>query len=407
MAKNLLFSILLGCFSFTCSLAQQQSVTWLNSHALPVDTNDKNNKSYFSSLANQLKGNKICGLAEASHGTHEFSIEKNRIIKYLITQENYKYIGFEFGYSAIAPINNYLLTGKGNLKQLMKPLRLFNTNEIYELFQWVKTYNDSQSLKNKVTLFGFDTNYIESDIDASATYSADYLTAHTQQYSNAQAAISVLKKITAPDLGFFDLSDEDVAVISHLNDEIKLKGPAAVDDSGQFKKYISLLYQLSLLSNPLARDEFMAENIADYQQESKAKTIIWGHNIHLAKDTTMAKCKGMGYHLKQRYHNQYYAIGFDTFKGTVNVLDDDNEKLVHHNFETQPESFSALFAKAKFPVFFIAFSNTKDDPFYNIEGNITNIYANWSKSQILPMRPGIDFDGLVFIRETSASIPLD
>lgn len=405
MTKNLLFSILFTGFSFACSLAQQQSLTWLNSHALPIDANDTNNGAYFSSLSNQLKETKICGLAEASHGTHEFSIEKNRIIKYLITHENYRSIGFEFGYSAMAPINNYLSTGKGDLKQLMQPLRLFNTKEIYELFQWVKTYNDSQSLKNKVTLFGFDTNYIESDIDASATYAAEYLTTHAQQYRNAQAAIPVLKKITAPDLGLFDLSEEDMAVISHLNDEIKLKGPAAVDDSGQFKKYVSLLYQGTLLSNPLARDEFMAENIANYQQESKAKTIIWGHNIHLAKDTTMAKCKGMGYHLKQKYHEQYYALGFDTFKGNVTVLDDD--KFVQQSFEIQPESFSALFAKAKFPTFFIAFSNSKDDPFYNVEGNITNIYANWSKSQILPMRPGVDFDGLIFIRESTASVPLD
>ncbi|AYN04278.1 hypothetical protein EAG11_08830 [Flavobacterium sp. 140616W15] len=404
MTKNFLYSVLFSCFFSFCTFAQGQSLNWINSHAIPITNNENDNKIFYSRLTNLLKDNKICGLGEASHGTHEFYTEKNHIIKYLVTNSQYKTIGFEFGYSAMAPINTYLLTGKGDLKQLMKPLRLFNTSEIYDLFEWVKTYNASKPLKDKVTLFGFDTNYIKSDVDASANFCSAYLIKNVSHYTNGQAAIPVLKKIATPDFPIYELSDEETEIISKLNAEVKLKGTATIKDHNEFKKYVSLLYQSTLVSNPLARDKFMSENLIDFQQENKNKTIIWGHNIHFAKDTNMPKAEGMGYHLKQKYGNEYYAIGFDTYKGNVTVLEGNN--YVQQSFEALPKSYSALFAEAKFPNFFISFDSSEESPFYNANGNITNIYSSWTNAIALPMKPGIDFDALIFIRETTPSIIL-
>ncbi|TSD65948.1 erythromycin esterase family protein [Inquilinus sp. KBS0705] len=401
MTKKLLCFLLFTCLSATYTLAQQATINWVNNNALSIDSNAK----YLPFLANQLKGNTILGLAEASHGTHEFSTEKARIINYLITHAGYRSIGFEFGYSPMEKINNYLLTGKGDLKKLMEPMRLFKTQEIYDLFRAIKVYNDGQPVKNKVSLFGFDTDYFKADIDSSARYCVNYLTSHPQQYKNTKAAIAVLKRISATDFGnLYEMSEDETSTLSDLLDEAK-KAATATNEDSELRKRVSLLYQGTLLGNPLARDEFMAENIANQQQQTKAKTIIWSHNIHVAKDTTMAQCKGMGYYVKQKYHNAYYTIGFDTFKGSVHVLDDDT--FVKHLFEGKPGSLSATFAAAKLPHFFIPFGNTTADPLYNIAGNITNIYANWGNRLTLPMRPGVDFDGLIFIRETTASIILE
>lgn len=405
MAKKNLLSILIGFIFITYSNAQQQAIplTWIDSNAVSIENNNSN--TYLSRLSKTLKGTTILGLGEASHGTHEFFLEKNRIIKHLITYEKYKSLGFEFGYSAIAPINNYLQNGKGDLTELMQPLRLFNTKEIYDLFQWIKIYNDSQSLKNKVNLFGFDTNYIKSDIDASAKYSVNYLIKNAGLFVNTKYYTAVLNKIADAELiNIYDLSSEEIEIISKLNEEIKSKSKLNNNDFVQFKKHISLLHQATLLSNPLARDKFMAENIIDFQANNKTKTIIWAHNVHLSKDTTMAECQGMGYHLKEKYSNQYYAIGFDTFQGSVNVIN--NNEFILHDFEATPGSFSSLFVKAKYPKFFISFNNLKDRPVYSTPNTITNIFANWTENRELPIKPGVDFDGLIFIRETTASIEL-
>jgi erythromycin esterase-like protein len=405
MYKKSILVLLLICFSLTHSFAQEAPVKWLNNYAMPIDSNGKGKVGYLAYLAKQLNTNTICGLAEASHGTHEFSEEKKRIIKYLIQNQNYKAIGFEFGYSPMAAINNYLQTGKGDLKQLMKPLRLFNTKEIFDVFEVIKTYNDRQQPAGKVTLFGFDMDYFKNDIDSSAIYCKSYLLQHTGLYSNAAAVLPVLAQIAKPgDNNLYELSDGEIDALAALNAELKAKSTAADKNSREFKKRLSLLYQGTQLGNPLNRDEFMAGNLADFQQANQSKTIIWGHNLHLAKDTTIAGCKGMGYYIRKKYGSQYYALGFDAFKGSVTVLDGD--EFVQHSFTAQPTSFSATFAAAKLPAFFLPFKVTEGDPFYGVTKNITNIYANWGNTQALPIRPGIDFDGMIFIRETTASVPL-
>lgn len=400
MAKKLLLSILFTYFSFTYCVAQQQPLNWVDAHAVSIDSN----KNYLPYLAAGLKGNTILGLGEASHGTHEFSVEKNRIIQYLITHQNYRSVGFESAYSVMDRINTYVLTGKGDLKQMMQPLRLFSNKEIYGLFKAIKAYNDGQPLKNKVSIFGFDIDYTKADVDSSASYCLNYLGKHPDVYVHDKAAMPVLKRITAPDFGnLYEMADDEMAIISDLNNEVKTK-VQSTEGYGKFKKYLSLLYQGTLVSNPLARDEFMAENIATTQQESKAKTIIWSHNVHVAKDTTMAMCKGMGYYVKQKYGSQYYTIGLDTYKGSVNSIVDD--AFQNNSFEMQPSSLSALFAKAKFPSFFVSVDNAQGNPLYNVAGNITNIFSNWGRMRTLQIRPGIDFNALLFIRETTASTEL-
>nr|WP_294946876.1 erythromycin esterase family protein [uncultured Mucilaginibacter sp.] len=406
MLKFTAFAFLPFFISVTCCFAQSPTIAWLNEHALPVDSTGKGNQVYLSALARELKNNTIIGLAEASHGTHEFSVEKTRIIKYLIEHQNYRSIGFEFGYSPMAAINNYLQTGKGDLKQLMKPLRLFKTKEILNLFETIKTYNDNQPAKDKVTLFGFDMDYFKNDIDSSAVYCKNYLEHNANLYINGRAALPVLEQIAKPgDNNLYELSDREVDALKALSDEAKAKGNSSIKNSTEFIKRLSLLYQGTQLGNPLNRDEFMADNLLEVQQASKAKTIIWGHNLHLAKDTTIAACKGMGYYVRKNYGSQYYAIGFDTFKGRVTVLDGD--EFVQHTFQTEPNSFSATFANAKFPAFFVSFNNPEGNPFYNVSKNITNIYANWGDTLSLPIRPGIDFDAMIFIKETTAAVPLE
>ncbi|OOQ59726.1 erythromycin esterase family protein [Mucilaginibacter pedocola] len=384
----------------TCSFAQSPNLSWINTHATPIDSSGKNDKNFYAALSTELKGNTIVGLAEASHGTREFSIEKTRIIKYLIEHENYKAVGFEFGYSPMAAINSYVQTGKGNLTELMQPLRLFKTQEFLELFKTIKAYNDGQPAANKVTVFGFDTDYFPTDIKASAAYCKKYLIEHAGVYKNEKTAATALESIARPDAGaLYELADGDVEGLAALLEELKAKGV-----TGEFVKRLSLLYQGTLLGNPLARDEFMAQNLAGIQGESKAKTIIWGHNMHLAKDTTMAACKGMGYYVKKKYAEKYYAVAFDTFTGTVNVLDEDD--FVEHPFTTQANSYSAVFATAKYPEFFLPLKNIDNNPLFGQTNNITNIYASWNRSGVLPMRPGIDYDGVVFIRDTRSSVPL-
>lgn len=300
----------------TFGFSQNKAIKWINKNAHPIKS-DHSNVDDFSFLKSELKDKTVVALGEASHGTHEFFFQKGRMIKFLITKLGYKTLGFEFPESFITPVNQYLQGEKDDLKKIMDNFFMYQTEEIYNIFQWIKEYNNTQAKENKVVVFGYDK--------------------------------------------------ED--------------------------------YQ----SRPLERDKLMAENAINYLKPRPAKSIFWAHNVHLGKDTTMARFEAMGYHLKKEYGNQYYALCFDTYQGTVNVLSDG--AFEKHEFTAAINSFSELFATAKYASFYVSF--LKENPLNGQRNLITNIYSNWDpnpqKKKSLPMKPGIDFDGLFFIKTTSAS----
>lgn len=310
-----LYCTLVGS-SILSAQAQIDTLNWINKNAYPLKADTALSLNDLAFLSSALKGNMVLGLGEASHGTREFYNQKRRIIEYLTTKLKYRNVGFEFSDLTMEPINQYVINGKGDLKELMKDMRLYNTKEIYGIFQFLKQFNEHRSQNDKVSLFGFDR----------AAFAGD----------------------------------------------------------------------------PFTRDEKMAGIIVQNNKSQPRKTIIWAHNVHIAKDTTMARFNAMGCFLKQHFGERYYAIGFDTFKGSVNVLDD--RDFVKYDFMTGHNSYSRLFAGAMYENFFITFQ--KPGPFFGIKNNITNIYSNWVASRMLPIKAGVDFDAILFLRLTNASVEL-
>jgi erythromycin esterase-like protein len=308
--------IICFCILFFTTTGHSQHLNWINKNAYPIQNVSSKNTD-LSFLSTELNGNIILGLGEASHGTHEFFIQKKRIIQYLITNLNYKLIGFESTASQMELINQYLQSGEGSLKAFMKNLGLYNSTEIYDMLTWIREYNKTTSPSDRVILFGFDSQDFWSD--------------------------------------------------------------------------------------PYTRDKLMSDKIIENQKKTGTKTVLWSHNVHIAKDTTMAQLKAMGSYLKQELDQKFYAMGFDTYKGSVNIITDG--KFEKHDFLAQENTFSSMFAEAKNERFFLPF-NKKPNPFVGIKNHITNIFSNWTETRSLPIKPGLDFDGLIFIKETSASIQL-
>jgi erythromycin esterase-like protein len=305
-------------FVLLCALnaSGQESLGWINKNAYELQSDLDSTNNDLSFLSNELRGKSIFGLGEASHGSREFYLQKARIIEYLISKCNFQMLSFESPQSTMVPINIFVQTGEGNLKELMKHMGLYSTEEIYNLFQWIRGYNKDKAAEYRVVLSGLD--------------SEDYW------------------------------------------------------------------------GDPYTRDKFMTENLIKSYEAKKRKTIVWTHNVHIMKDTT-SNSLSMGSYLNQHFKNEFYALGFDTFKGTVNVLKEG--EFESHNFQAVASSFSNILAQAKDKSFFLPFH--KESPFTGTTTSITNIYSNWQgPPKPLLIKPGIDFNGIVFIRETSPSIKL-
>ncbi|MEJ5962723.1 erythromycin esterase family protein [Pedobacter immunditicola] len=303
--------IFLLLFAFTAT--GQVSLSWVNKNAYELKSDATNKDLLF--LSKELKGKNIVGLGEASHGTREFYLQKARIIEYLINKCEFKLLCFESPQATMAPINIYLQTGEGNLRELMRHMYLYSTEEIFNLFERIRQYNKGKVTEDKVVLMGMDHE--------------DYW------------------------------------------------------------------------GDPYTRDKLMTENLIRSYKVRKSKTIVWTHNVHMLKDT-ISNSLAMGSYLNQHFGNAFYAIGFDTFKGMVNVLHDGEFEML--TFQAQANSLSNMLAQARYKTFFLPFP--QQSPFIGTTSLITNIYANRQEPKPLPIKPGVDFDAIIFIRDTSASIKL-
>ncbi|WP_256003462.1 erythromycin esterase family protein [Pedobacter deserti] len=155
--------------------------------------------------------------------------------------------------------------------------------------------------------------------------------------------------------------------------------------------------------DPFSRDSFMAKNVIDIVKDNDMKVILWAHNVHIMKDTT-AEYLPMGGHLQKHFGDRYFALALDTYQGSVSVLDQ-HRNFESHQFQTNENTLSGLMSKANSGRFYLKF-NEKTDPFHVGTSLITNIYSNWGTQKTLPIRPGKDFDAILFIRQTTHSIEL-
>lgn len=290
--------------------AQETDLKWLNENIVDLT-------SYHPKLKQDLTGVEVLMLGEASHGTKEFYLEKNEVIKYLIANDDYTQIGFEHLDAAFAKINDFIQGKTNDLFAAMKDLRAYRTQEFVELFGWLKAYNLKHP-DRKVAVFGF----------------------HKE--------------------GFYD---------------------------------------------PFTRDQLMAEEVARVKKATKAKLILWGHNIHAAKNKTMPEISAMGDYLKETYAKKFFNIAFDTYEGSVRTMNWSDDKgytfAVNQLPIVEKESFTWLFGQAKYPGFYVRF--TDDSPFALQTKKITNIMVGWKAPFALPTMIGKDFDALIFIKKTSES----
>lgn len=158
--------------------------------------------------------------------------------------------------------------------------------------------------------------------------------------------------------------------------------------------------EMRLLGDPLGRDSVMAANC--FKMIDKRKTIVWGHNVHLFKNPELFRGhKSLGCYLYDKLLEQYYMLGFDTYKGSANVLEDG--KLVVQAFAANNNSFSSIASNTKYERFFVSFKD-KSNPFSGASHDITNIYSTRTRITSITIKPGIDLDALIFIRETTPSV---
>jgi erythromycin esterase len=356
-----------------------------------------------------FKNVRVFGFGEATHGTKEFFDIKIKFLKYLVKNQGVRNFAIEASYGNCVAINNYIKGGNQNLRELLANMRLwtYNTEEISSLIVWMKAYNSDKMQSDQLNFYGIDI----MDCSNSAKMISEFI--KQLQYVDVVKFLEILNYYASQNNSIIL---KEKILIDNMNIMIKLK--EVIENSTLEEKDFYVTLQNSIVQyinfrinySQETRDKEMSENVNQILVSSggDSKIFIWAHNFHVKKNKIDYSNKSMGYFLKQKYGNEYYSVGFDFATGTFNAYNIKSNKVEKYYInETLKNTSSELLNESKFGSFFLDFKVVNEvraiNDYINSKVNYREIGSAYSPKMINREKLNDAYDGLIFVKETTAS----
>jgi erythromycin esterase len=335
-AKCVLLYLIGSLFLASVSVAQDTTeivTAWLKQNSIPIKYIEAGNGfSDLQALKKILQGAQVVGLGEATHGTQEFVKMKHRLIEFLVTQMGFTALALESSYSNCQPINDYILTGKGDLATVLtgQGYTAWDTEEFSSLLDWLRSYNQKVPDERKVRFYGLDVlsfcgvgrekvlAYIkryapeeEKSTDSLFDVLADEEEKWPRRLNQAvlQSAFMPLHEL----IGYFTMNKDKLVASSSPGEWEQTYKYLEVMQDGLFVNMQDV--PAAFASQQLQRDEYMAQNLLYILKKEKpgTKFMVWEHNWHIGNRSDDSS---LGYHLRQALADKYYSIGLQCYEGT-------------------------------------------------------------------------------------------
>ena len=298
MSKLLFFTLILSLYSLrSFSQAEVQDViAHLNTHIRPIKTISANaDPEELLFLKETLKDRELVSLGEVTHGTKEVFEYKDKLVRFLVSQMDFRAIAFESDYLSLERIDEYI-NGKTDSLVFLFGTPLISANR--PMIEWLRNFNLTKADSEKVHVYGLEARGFSNIINK-------ILKIHPEIDANNR---TVLESISKTD--YNKLKREDINKLKTVMDDLP-------------KDFYS-----TLLNQVLGgyyetkfgfRDAYMAENATDLKEKARnQKLIVWAHNGHVSK-TALFKKPSLGTHLYERYGDKYFVIATDFNHGNVYV----------------------------------------------------------------------------------------
>lgn len=283
----------------------------------------------------------VC-LGESRHDIHEQFLIKHRIVRYLVEELGFRVFLLEGSLPYSRRIDTYLLTGQGNIEEIMADMPgwfLWDTTEILDMILWMRDYNSNPENTKKIRFYGIDIVAPNDALRQVFSFMEINDPIALEEFGNREYSRDLIHDEMWPQTrqAYLAFSDQEQKLLdknySELYDHL-IRNEAEYTRLSSYQEYAWIVQMAfcaneankmfsadSRLSLGLARDQAMAQNalwIRD--QMSDEKLIIWAHNVHISKDEfTMTleegSIKGMGYLLEKELDDEMISIGAAFNKG--------------------------------------------------------------------------------------------
>ncbi|MDY0199970.1 MAG: erythromycin esterase family protein [Tenuifilaceae bacterium] len=334
MKYTLGFLFIFGSMFFSAQNIEQK--------VIPLD-GDASLDSLISAAANK----ELVLLGEASHGTHEYYLWRDKISRRLILELDFSFIAVEGDFASLYHLNRYVKNLDGAAKSakevLLKldrwPTWMWANEEVVALAEWLRSHNDKLPQDKKVGFYGMDvydewnskkvvldllktTNqthylYVKEQYECFNPHKGDsWSYAHAVRYGKgncAAATKNVVEFIRNNRSNFPELSDD---IYFYL-----LQNSIVVHNAEEFyRESVASEGRISWNSRVHHMHGTVNDLLNLYGVNSKG--IVWAHNTHIgdAEYTSMRNTgeRNIGQLTREGLGNDnVLLVGFTTYKGKV------------------------------------------------------------------------------------------
>ena len=416
--------------------------TWLKQHAFPLKTIEPaKGFSDLQPLKETWKDIQVIGLGEATHGTREFFLIRHRLIEFLVTQLGFTDLILEAPYASCQPINDYILTGKGDRATVLTGQGYipWDTEEFSALVDWMRSYNQRAPDEKKVRFHGMDVAYNGIGrgvvLDYLRQLAPEQMTATDTLFQTLAAEEERWPgRLDQRTLQSTFIPLQQLCTFLSTNKE-KMIAASSAEAWERVSKFADVMQQwvvtniedttlphLPKLKPGLdRRDNYMIENVRYLlnQAQPNAKFIIWAHHSHIGGNNHRGPV--IGSYLKERLGNGYYALDVDcnlgTFQTRVVQSDGSLGELKADTIPAGPkQSFSWYLSNVGKSPFFVDLRSAQVDPIVSkwLDTPKEITWGGWRYGADKNNKPTAThtmvaikgyFDGVVFIERSTPTHP--
>ncbi|MGX5629836.1 erythromycin esterase family protein [Bacillus thuringiensis] len=405
---------------------QKNIVKSIQSQANPLKTIEPSKPFEDLKPLKKMIGNaQYVGLGENTHGSSEIFTMKFRLVKYLVTEMGFTNFALEEDWGNGLKLNEYIQTGKGNPREFLK--LLYPTDEIIAMIEWMKDYNADPSNKKKIQFIGLDLKTLDQGsfnkvIDYVRVHRPDLLAEVEENYkelSSFTGSIQEYMKLTPELKEKFKANAERVARL--LNDENEQANTEIIPSeyiwakatASAIEKFTTMLLPNDYPSIIKLHEQYLADHAMWAQETFGGKTMVWAHNIHIAKGIIDEKLYPyvVGQFLKERLDNNYVTIGSTTTEGNFTLYSEYDPsaggKITTDTIPQDVKSFNYTLGKVPYKMFLLDNRHLKGQaekwvkakrPLLSIGGQILPNSSVYFDTSLLEQ-----FDIIFHIRKTSPS----
>lgn len=137
--------------------------SWLTANAIRCDSENLNALADLQPLRNTLKGVRVIGVGEATHGAREFFSFRHRLLVFLVRHMGFRTLALETGYSSAGGLDAFVQGENPDVTEALaqQGLWTWDTEEVRRILEWLRKYNTRARAPDRVRIVGFDIHYNE------------------------------------------------------------------------------------------------------------------------------------------------------------------------------------------------------------------------------------------------------